>query len=402
MRIFFLSPRTCWPPVTGARLREYHLLRALAARAEVTYACFRDTKDPPLDAELSFCRRIVCVNPPPMYTMSKILLGLVGRWPLPVVNYTSSAMASAIENISRNGPFDVLHLDSIHMAAYVAQLPPGIASARVVYDWHNIESESMRRYSESLNPLTGLHRKAYARWTASRLAALERSVLGAAAGHIVCSSRERDQLLINSPGARIEVIENGVDNRLYAENALPGNIHRRNRLVFVGSMNYHANIDAVTKFVRYIWPSLRQRFPEWRLTLVGSDPTSAVLALGDQPGVEVTGRVPDVRPYYQEAIAAVVPLRMGGGTRLKILEAMAAGVPVVSTTIGTEGLAVTPGINILLADTDEDWLVKLSSLVTNPSQRTSLAAAAQRLTRTSYDWDIIGQKLYNTYLSWLE
>ena len=150
-----------------------------------------------------------------------------------------------------------------------------------------------------------------------------------------------------------------------------------------------------------MWPRLRERFPHWRLTLVGYNPAPAVLALGDQGNIEVTGTVDDVRPYYREAVAAVVPLRTGGGTRLKILEAMAAGVPVVSTPLGAEGLALSPGTEVLIAGRDEDWLEHLTSLAANPELWRSLAAAGRALAETRYDWRISGETLYETYCRWL-
>ncbi|MCU1337775.1 MAG: hypothetical protein JWO19_3356, partial [Bryobacterales bacterium] len=133
------------------------------------------------------------------------------------------------------------------------------------------------------------------------------------------------------------------------------------------------------------------------------NPTPAVLKLGDFKGVTVTGTVPDVRPFYRDALAAIVPLRTGGGTRLKILEAMAAGVPVVSTPLGAEGLAVTSGKNILLAGPDdaETWLRHLEHLTESEPGRKALSASGLELVRSSYDWEILGRKLCDTYEGWL-
>jgi len=175
----------------------------------------------------------------------------------------------------------------------------------------------------------------------------------------------------------------------------------RRRVLFVGSMRYHANVEAAVAFTRTVWPGIRERFPEWRLTLAGSDPAPAVVALSGEPHVEVTGTVDDLRPFYSEAIAAIVPLRTGGGTRLKILEAMAAGAPVVSTPLGAEGLAVSPGMDILIAEKDEDWLRRLSALSTDGDLWNGLAEAGRRLATTRYDWESLGQSLYETYCHWL-
>jgi glycosyltransferase involved in cell wall biosynthesis len=197
----------------------------------------------------------------------------------------------------------------------------------------------------------------------------------------------------------VAVIENGVDTDYFASSCAAR--ERRRRIVFVGSMSYHANVDAIIPFVRQAWPPIRERFPEWRLTIVGSNPVPAVLALGNEKHVEVAGTVPDVRPYYREALAAIVPLRVGGGTRLKILEAMAAGVPVVSTTLGAEGLAVTPDRNILIADTPADWLPRLQSLSDEGALWQRIAGAGLDLVRSRYDWEVLGDTLCATYSNWL-
>ena len=148
------------------------------------------------------------------------------------------------------------------------------------------------------------------------------------------------------------------------------------------------------------WPHIHQRFPQWHLSLVGATPPPDVQALAHIPGVEVTGTVPDVRPYYRDALAAVVPLRSGGGTRLKILEAMAAGIPVISTALGAEGLDVAPGHNFLLAERDADWLPALTEIAQNPARARQLAQRGMELVRSRYDWGALGERLLSTYERW--
>jgi glycosyltransferase involved in cell wall biosynthesis len=216
----------------------------------------------------------------------------------------------------------------------------------------------------------------------------------------VCSAREQEELLRIEPSARIAVIENGVDVESFSPGAEV--TPQASKLIFVGLMDYYPNIEAATSFTQRIWPLLRRRLPQLTLWIVGANPTPAVLQLGNLEGVTVTGTVPEVRPYYRDALAAIVPLRTGGGTRLKILEAMAAGIPVVSTPLGAEGLAVTPGENILLAEPDdaEAWLRNLEHLMES-EPRQALCASAFELVRTSYDWEILGRKLCDTYEGWL-
>jgi glycosyltransferase involved in cell wall biosynthesis len=401
MRILFVSPRQCWPLRSGAKLREYYFARALGQQADVTHVHFTEPGAAPLTrADLPFCSDVIAVPRPRAYTPWKMVRGLTGRWPLPVLNYTSNEMVAALYHATRSQRYDLVHLDSIHMAAYVAPLGEAMSTTpRVIYNWHNIESELMRRYAKAVrSPL----RRLYSAITARQLERLERSTLRSAFGHVVCSERERKQLCEAVPVSRMAIVPNGVDTAYFAETGPPA--ESRNRIVFVGLMNYHSNVDAAVAFTREVWPRLRSRLPGCTLTMVGATPDPAVLALREVAGVEVTGTVPDVRPWYREALAAIVPLRTGSGTRLKILEAMAAGVPVVSTALGAEGLDVSPGGNIILAAaSDPDaWVRELAGLAESEPWRQQLTASAGQLVRERYDWTILGESLVTTYRKWLE
>lgn len=392
MRILFLSPRQCWPALSGAKLREYHLARALSRWAELTYVYFADAGDPPLtSADLPFATHIIAVPKPQVYGPWNLVQGIAGRWPLPVLNYTSPQMTEALSKL--DPAYDLVHFDSIHMIRYAEVFKK---TPRIIYDWHNIESEAMRRYAQSTP--SGA-RRIYANLTARKLEALEREILTSAFGHIVCSEREQEQLLNIASSARVKVIENGVDCAYFA-----GLNHNplRKRIVFVGKMDYYPNIEAVIEFAHIAWPLVRAQLTGLTLTIVGAKPTAEVQSLASIPGVEVTGTVPDVRPYYRDALAAVVPLRTGGGTRLKILEAMAAGVPVVSSAMGAEGLLVTPDRDILISDPDdhESWLRHLIELQ-SVERRTQLASHALELVQARYDWNALGQTLIDTYEAWL-
>ena len=369
------------------------MLRALAVRGELTYVYFADPGSAPLTpADLS-CHDIVGIPKPASYGPTKVLRGILGRWPLPVLNYTSEQMGSAVRRLASGTHYDVIHVDSIHMLRYAEGL-----SGRVVYNWHNIESEAMGRYGATIqSPL----RRWYAGRTAAKLEKLERKILQTAFGHVVCSERERERLLEAVPKARIAVIPNGVAVASFAGagTGTPGR-----DLVYVGSMDYFPNVEAVISFTRRIWPHVRARMPDARLLIVGANPVPKVQELAAVAGVEITGTVPDIRPYYRDALAAIVPLRTGGGTRLKILEAMAAGVPVISSPLGAEGLDVTPGKHILLADPDDAgaWVAHLLQLAEPEGAiRPALVRAALDLARDRYDWETLGETLWTTYRNWL-
>ena len=407
MRVLFLMPRVSWPPQTGLMLRNYHLARALSRHAEVTCLTFADDAREVSDAERaelppppeSWATQVVTVPRATAYTPGKILRGAVGPKPVTVLNYTTPAFSDALTQLLHTQHFDVVQIETSTLGAYLPVIRAAPNRPLAVCDWHNIDSELMRRYSAN----APLSRKFYAQLTARRIAQFERWTLENYDGHIACSERDAAQLRATTPAARVLVIENGVDVDYYTDEKLARahaiwrqevqNLKSKIRVLYVGSMDYHANIDAVTHFARHIWPAIHQQRPELVFTIVGRKPAPEVTALAELSGVEVTGTVPDVRPYYASAVAQIVPLRVGSGSRLKILEAMAAGVPVVSTTLGAEGLGVTDGLDLVLADDADAMARALFSLCDNHERRSQIAARARELVRQKYDWAALGTAL---------
>jgi glycosyltransferase involved in cell wall biosynthesis len=162
-------------------------------------------------------------------------------------------------------------------------------------------------------------------------------------------------------------------------------------------MDYHANIEAAIGFAKSVWPAVHQAGPELIFTIVGRNPPSSVRELTTIAGVEVTGSVEDVRPYYREAMMAVVPLNVGGGSRLKILEAMAAGVPVVSTVVGAEGLQINHRENILISESNQGLAKAIISLMNEPDLRVQIVFGGRQLVAARYDWSRLGSTLFDYY-----
>lgn len=398
MQILFLSPRLVVPARNGAKIREYHFLRALGSTAQVTHLHFGEQGERPVSGkDLPFCQEVVEVPKPKAYSLLNAVRSVTGSWPLPILNFASPAMDAAVTDAMNRQPFDFIHLDSIHMIWYALAAVRRQPSVRVIYSWHNIESEAIRRYAAAT---TRFARSWYAHLTATKMERVEKSILASGFGHVVCSVRERDRLLDISPNARVAVIENGVDTGYFAADS--NDKQARNRIVFVGALDYVPNCEAMIHFAERIWPQMRSRFPDLELVIVGARPGPPILALGKLPGVHVAGSVPDVRPYYQGAIAAIVPLLSGGGTRLKILESMAAGVPVISTPLGAEGLDLSDGENILIADADDAnrWTDCIARLTECGDLRPKLRDAGLQLVGKHYDWQILGAKLKSVYEDW--
>ena len=391
-------------PSTGSQLRNYHLARQLAKAMSVTHLGFLDPYDARSGTSLSGEIPLILVPRERPYTLRKLALGALGRTPASLLNFASPAMAEALETALARVSYDIVQIEGIEMFSY---LPIIRASPRrpryVVMDWHSIESEVMRRYS--LTAKTLFHRL-YLLRAASQSKKIECEVLDNCDLNLVMSGRERQDMLRRRPQSRLMIVENGVSVERFAGSAKSRDDHRfggnRRRILFVGTMDFHPNIDAVRYFADEIWPALHRQLPSAVFTIVGRNPPEKVRALARRPAIEVTGTVPDVQPYYREALVAVVPLRMGAGTRLKILEAMESGVPVVSTALGAEGLAARPGIEIELAEAPLEFCSRIIELRDNYPRWRGLSIAGRKLVETRYDWNAIGAKLTEAYLTLLQ
>jgi sugar transferase (PEP-CTERM/EpsH1 system associated) len=401
MRVLHFAPRVCWPLDTGAKLRNYHLARILSEKADVALLAFTDAEQSLAELE-NFYEKVMTVPRDRGYTLSKTIRGALGRTPLPVLNYTTDSMKRALEHALSEQEFDVVQVESIHLMTYLEVIRTAGYRPLVVCDWHNIESELMKRYSER-EP--NILKRAYAGKTARLMSEFERRAMQEFDAHVAVSQRDAERLRDLNADARVFVVENGVETAYYSDDRMAaatagsdaGANDKRNRIIFVGSMDYHANVDGAVSFARDVWPGLHARHSELIFTIVGRDPTPEVRALATDPGVEITGTIDDVRPFYREALAAVVPLKVGGGSRLKILEAMAAGVPVVSTALGAEGLDVHDDADILIADSNEQLAEGIVGLIESKELRQRLSAAGRALVAEHYDWSRLGASLFEIY-----
>jgi len=402
MRVLYFSPRICWPTISGAHLRDFYFARHLARNAQLTYVGLVNedahSQAEQLRAKLGTGNgtEVIALRRDKSYKLTKVVRGLMGPTPLNVLNFTSPAVMAELDRILQDRSFDVAQIESMHLIAYARRIREVAPRTRLILDWHNIESEILARFAENdRNPL----RAAYAKRTSSLSRNVETELLRLCHAHTVCSEREREVLRARVPDARIEVAGNGVDCDFFAQ--VDAANSPRQDVLFIGRMDYHANIDAALYFAREIWPLVRRRRPGLRLKIVGAQPPKAILALRQQ-GVTVTGTVEDVRPFYSSALVSVVPLRVGGGTRLKVLEAMAAGTPVLSTTLGAEGLAITAGKNILIADTPQAMADAIVSLEANSPVWQELVANGRRLVHEKYDWSVVGETLWQLHSEQIE
>jgi sugar transferase (PEP-CTERM/EpsH1 system associated) len=394
--LLILGPYDVLGPTSGGELRSYHLARQLSSLFRIVYLCFRRQPGAPIERTtlpgLLEPIELWRIPRPRTYTLPKLVRGLLGRTPITLLNYSSPLMRRAIEAVFARYRFDLLHVEGVHMGTYLQRLRSRPDRPRaIVADWHNLESELLDRYWRHERALP---RRLYAAQTVPKLRAAERIFLQSADAHLVVSDSDRRALLEIDPQANVCVVENGVDADFFRDR--DGGEPRRFRILFVGAMDYSANVDAAVWFTREVWPLVRGR-SGLVLTLVGRSPAAAVRALADGSDVQVTGTVPDVRPFYREALLQVVPLRTGAGTRLKILESMAAGVPVVSTALGAEGLRVRPGEHFLLAESPQEFRDGIFRLLDDAELWRRLAESGRELARREYDWSVVCAPMRELY-----
>lgn len=401
MKCLYFAAHPLWPVTSGARLRNYELARQLAGRASVDFVEMRNVGGQrgalPENSNLA---SILTLEKGRTYTPAKLLRGLIGPTPVTLWNCWSPRAAAQLAEVLHAEEFDAVQVSGTPLQPYLPVVQRARGRPTLVVDWHNIESELMARFAESTGNWA---KKIAAKRTAKLIERAEDRLLEMDALHTVTSERERQKLLARRPRANIAVIPNGVDSRFFAATKAPGASHGNGSaskpapaIVFVGSMDYHANVDAVLWFCRTAWPEIAQSHPGLQFTIAGRDPSPAVRALASER-IHVTGTVDDLRPYYARAVASVAPVRIAGGTRLKILEAMAAGVPVVSTRLGVEGLDVEAGVHFLPAENGREMAAGIAQIIASSETASRLAQAARALVCACYDWDAIGERLWRIH-----
>ena len=387
MRVLVVSPN--FPsPAGGASSRNYHLLQAVARShstaliALVNQADMARSRDIALLEDTVHALHLVPREPSNLKRWQQLASIARGKSYL-LDSFRESKVQRALDAVLAGDRYDVVLFESMFMAGY--RVPAGI---RIIIDQHNIEHELLERTYQHEKSLP---RKWY-NWQESRLVKrAELSLCQRADGVLVTSERERSKLKELVSGKVIEVVPNGVATAMYTvdEPSAEG----PERIIFTGSMDYYPNTQAVLFFAQYCWPLVRAQIPGATWQIVGKNPTRDVLKLAQLPGVMVTGTVPDVRPYLAEAAVAIVPLLIGSGTRLKILDAFAARKAVVSTTIGCEGLAVESGKHLLIADPPEAFARAIIALLRDPERRGELGRAGRTLVETDYSWERSSEQL---------
>lgn len=397
-KLIWFSHFIPYPPRGGSFQRSFHLLRHVARDFETHFVGFNMHGADP--AQLEEYRR----------EMGR-LCSHVDFWELPVAwrsaawwmrllvspfyraPYAGHSLWSAQVNDRWKQLLDqvrpeLVHFDSIDLGLYFSERP----SCSFVLNHHNCESAMMaRRGEKERNPLASL----YLRHQARKLQRWEQELCPRFQANVAVSEQDRQLLLSLDPRAHVHVVENGTDTEYLAP--IPG-AEEPDTLVFAGSLRWYPNLSGLEYFVNQVWPRLKQQRPQIRLYIAGRDPAESFLRLVQyDPSITVVPNPDDIRPWVARGWVFICPILDGGGTRLKILDALSQSKAVVSTTIGCEGLQVTPGENILVADSPNDFAGEVLRVLASSELRQRLGSAGRALVVRQYDWRALAAQLRDAY-----
>lgn len=391
VKILALSARLPYPLDTGAKIRSFHILKALAEQHELTLLSFIGSSQEEVHVEAlkEHGITVIAVLNPHIdkgISMRAILKSVLSSIPITVSKYSCSTFRLACEQ-ALAGSFDLIHCEHLHMAQYISTDLLHLKT----FDAHNVESEIVQRlHDQETSPC----RKLALAWHSNKTKRYEQVILKAFDLVMAVSDKDTHALSQMCGINTVQTVENGVDTNFFSPRG-----HTNSReLVFVGSMDWCPNDDGIRHFIENAFPLILSKDNKVHLSVVGRRPSRELLEIAkNHTNVTVTGTVDDVRPYIEKAAVYVVPLRVGGGTRLKVLEAFAMGKAVVSTSLGSEGIAYHHGKNIMIADDPVRFADTVLQLLDNAGLRSILGENAAALANSTYSWKIIGAKMLNYY-----
>jgi polysaccharide biosynthesis protein PslH len=405
LTILYVSPMPASPPRFGAQARVHGLMTQLARRHDLTAAMLVDDEFDTHEcrrAMQTYCREVVMVpNPYGREGLTKRLLqfrSLASARSFERLRVTLPALQQTLDRLMRARRFDVVNLEFPYLGHYdLRQAPPGKRLPSVVVDSHEIAYDLARQFARGGG---NLGRRLYGQANWRKLRREELGTYRDADGVYLCSATDERRLLDQMPGVRTAVIPNAADVEYYQPRPTDPPPDGRT-VVYFGLLSTVPNVDGVTQFAQAIWPRIAAAHPEARWKIIGGRPPPSLLALSGSR-VELTGFVSDLRPHLAAAAAVVVPLRLGGGTRLKIVEAMAMGKAIVSTTLGAEGIAAIPGRDILIEDEPASFADAVSRLLAEPDLAARIGQSAKKLAVEQYAWSGAAWALEGFYRRILE
>ena len=404
MKLLFLTPQLPYPPQQGTTIRNFNIIKHLAPRYEITLVSFGTSGElenaEPLRA---LCKRIEIAPYPTRTIAQRAWTTLTSSMPDMGLRLKSDAMHTLVNQVLREEKFDVVQVEGIEMARYLPISNFQFPISKLVFDDHNAEYVLQQTaYESDARIPKRWHAALYSFIQWKKLERYECSVCQHANHIVACSDADANairalQAVSRQPSA-VSVIPNGVDANVFVPSTdVCAKPLAELSMVYAGKMDFRPNIDAMTWFCADILPRIRVEIPLAHIVIVGQKPAPRIQLLKQQPGVEVTGWVSDTRPFVADAAVYVVPLRMGSGTRLKVLEAMAMGKAIVSTARGVEGIDLVAGHDALVADSPDEFARAVVALIRDSDRRRVLGQNARALAESKYDWRKIVPLFENIY-----
>ena len=397
MHILLLTPQLPYPPQQGTSLRNFYLLKGMAQNHRITLLSFCDDPSADFGPLTSLCEAIFTVPTPEHPTTQRLINLITTRLPDLAHRLDSPSMHILLDQVLQNQSADLIQIEGLELACYLPTIRALCPQVRILFDCHNAETalQETAWRTDLQNPRRWLA-ALYSRLQIGRLRHFERTTCQSA--DIVTVVSEQDRQALQQLGLTIpatQIIPNCLDVQEYAT-PTPHDPSTHFDVVFSGKLDYRPNVDGASWFLQRCWPLVRQTHPQATCALVGQKPHPALQAWHGRDGVTLTGRVDQVQPYLQQARVYIAPLRMGGGTRLKLLEAMAAGVPIVSTRQGAEGFELKDGQDLLLADSADSFAQAILTLWSDSSLCELIVTNGQNFAQ-QYDWRNVTPRLLKLY-----
>lgn len=405
LKILYVSQMPASPPRIGAQARIHGLISDLARRHDITAVVLMDDEfdaRESREAMQSYCQDVILVhNDSGTSGVAKRafqLRSLMSSVSYERLRVTVPDLQQAVDKELRSKRFDLVNLEFPYLGNLnLRQAPPGAPLPALVVDSHEIAYDLARQFAHASG---SLGRRFFAGLNWRKLRREELATYREADGVYLCSKDDERRLLDEVPTARTTVIPNAANVDYFQPRPSDSPPDGRT-VVYFGLLSTVPNIDGVTHFVTSIWPRIAEANPDARFKIIGSRPPPAIRALAG-PRIEVTGFVDDLRPHLASAAAIVVPLRLGGGTRLKIVESMAMGKAVVSTTLGAEGIEAVPGRDLLIEDDPQGFADAVNDLLADPNLAARIGCSARQVAVEKYTWSGASQALETFYRRILE
>lgn len=390
-KVLMLTPYLPYPPVSGGRMRTYSLVKRLSKDHDITLVCFGRPEEREFDLEpfREYCELIVIDRATSPGVAKAALMTLTSIKPITMRLYTSTEFKATISSLLNKQSFDVIHIESFYMLQNI----PSDNTLPILLSEPAIEYMAWQRHAKVAEPfyqrpgiaLEALKMRVYEPRTWKQV-----DVVG------VMSDYDAEIIRKVTPQTKTALAPNGVDVEYFQ----PSNTPRDSATaMFMGDYKYFPNTDAAMYFIKEIMPLIRNKRPDFRLTLIGKDPTPELVAISNDPnsGVTATGLVDDTRPYLTQSTLFVCPLRSGSGTRFKLLEALACGLPVISTSIGSEGLVSENSDHMILADTPQAFADAVLKILSEPETAEEIGQEGRKWVVENHAWEYSAGQIANVY-----